>query len=402
MKQTYRHVVNDSQQGVGEEYRTRNNVNLGRFIAPHGLGREKSPPTPFSVRGYILDNALRFEIWEALQSNSPFIQATTTATKTIEQPPVDLSAEEAENELEVDASDGAQWSVDPIITYRAEVGQVLREVMDLGPTRDEVIEKTLSHGQGPLFENEAPGLPQVLLRSAASVECTTSDALRLRLIPSPWSAPGATTSSELDLTLSLDRNTQTVKVDELRAICKSPGIQIALPQFATDVEFVKEISFILNSAGEIPNIKSFLRKIEDSAAGFGKISAPPFLRLGVPAAFIRGPGSDTTGQTMEVEYFVKSLRFEQTLQMEYAGHDLLIERSKVGERLMLRMKNQKKIAAIEADLQPSEEKEDFLKFVGSVDSLLKGLNEGVGNPRMTPLDLEGLPQPITLVNYTMA
>lgn len=359
------------------------------------MGKNSSPSTPFSIPGTVLDISTKSEIEHFLGADTPDkLEALDTEQSVSEPGLVDLSMVEAEEATEFDDDHDSQWSEELGITYRAEVGQVLHDTANRAE-----YELTANHltdqvhqEQTHIFAHESPGLPQLLLRSMPFANCATIDAMRLTLVPSPWSRDGLAGMKkypEVDLALSLDRGTQTVQVDELSAIFEVRQVDVLLPKLATDVRFTKTVEVSMINAGKVPSIKSFLKKIEDSAAGYGKINAPPFLRLVVPVASLQGGRPNDSGSRLEVEYFVKSMRFEQSLRMEYAGYEMVIERNKSNERLSLRARHIAGSTTSEMDVvQGTSHKADFSRFAETVSTLLKALNEGVNNPRMAPLETE--------------
>jgi len=389
--------------------------NLGRFITSHSLGGDDSPSTPFSVPGTVLTSDTRTRIQSALDaSTTKGQQFSAEGSEISHHPLIDLSIEELGDPSEMNTENTSRWSDDVKTTYRADIGQVLHQAVVYGvsqvptleTTADNLIREISNKKMSSSFQAENPSLPQFLLRSTPFAECFTADALRLRLIPSPWLYSGSVNVlkfPEVDLTLRLDRRTQTVKVEELRAVDDVHQVDVLLPKLATDVRLVKETAFTMENADDVPVIKSFLRQIEHSAAGYGKISAPPFLRLKIPAAAVRGRPSSPQDHCVEVEYFVGNMRFEQTLQIDYAGDDLLIKRNKASEKVSLRLREQPTTQA-SSDL-PSEtpsKEADLNQFLDSVSGLLKSLNEGLGK-RMVPLELEDAGDDFSkpLVGYTI-
>ena len=227
------------------------------------------------------------------------------------------------------------WQMAPQMLYSAKFGHIMHAL-------DETTVQILTGADllqqadksSHRFVGETPGLHQFLVRSLPELIADTTDLLRFQLIPSPWQQlkhKDLLNGPRLELTISINRSSQSVAVNRVTAIFANNQVNLMLPSLATDIQFSSRNTLDLVNPELDVGIKQFVKDIEDSAAGYGRLVNSTFLRLSVPRPMTK----TTTGRVnqvmntkvdteeIELEYFITSQEFLQLTTFDYRGYNLI-------------------------------------------------------------------------------
>lgn len=243
---------------------------------------------------------------------------------------------------EASESRQSEWSIASTY-FQADFGHALHYIQN-GTSDHTTCRALLESEDVRHFSDELQGLRQFLFSTLSKTQHETQEVLSLQLIPSPWrvSAKAKHQAPNLEMKLFLDPETQSVRLKHLTA--QSPDAQafLLLPDHVTDLRVTRSTHQSFRNIDHHPAVKDFVRSINDSAAGYGQITPPSSLVLSVPISDDESSRSAVVTQKKHVEYVVKSLNFDQTLQFHYDPTFRLIYRktsanmaAEVGESLSL-------------------------------------------------------------------
>ncbi|KAI9833024.1 MAG: hypothetical protein M1819_003856 [Sarea resinae] len=179
---------------------------------------------------------------------------------------------------------------------------------------------------------------------------TTQD-LRLRLIPSPWSSMG---KSALDLLppveviVSINGQTQETTLKDISAIIDKRRADLMMPSSSLDLAFTTHSAVKLLHPWQDQHIRDFLEKSNLQLSGRGRLHAPPTLKLRIPSRLMRRDPKDSSVEKgkndgEEMDYLFAGLDYRQHLAFDFDGWTAVyssIESGRIGGRrgeLALRM-----------------------------------------------------------------
>lgn len=211
----------------------------------------------------------------------------------------------------------AVWSHDSFLQYSAMFGSILhplsQNTLFTTTTSGDLTSKTNTNLGSIIFGNETAGLRQ-FLATLSEKRSEARHVLKVQLIPSPWEN-AEDLLPPVEMILSLDAESQTVRLKRLTAINIGCEAFVMLPDHAVDVKILRNHCQYLNNASSVASINSFIETINRSAGGYGQITPPPSLAL---PAF----GSNVSQDS--IQYLVKSVSHEESLTIRYSDSFRLV------------------------------------------------------------------------------
>lgn len=211
----------------------------------------------------------------------------------------------------------AVWSDVSFLQYSATFGSILhplpQNTLFTTTTSGDLISKANTNLGSIIFVNETAGLRQ-FLATLSEKRSETHHVLKVQLIPSPWgTAEGLL--PPVEMILSLDAESQIVRLKHLTAINTGCEAFVMLPDHAVDVKISRNHCQYLNNAGGLASINSFIETINKSAGGYGQITPPPSLAL---------PAFGSNVSQASIQYLVKSVSHEESLTIRYSDSFRLV------------------------------------------------------------------------------
>lgn len=243
------------------------------------------------------------------------------------------------------------WSSMSNTQLFAEPGHVLHE------TQGNNIRETLSisellerNSTSHSFSPTIVGLPQFLLKNCSNSEMERKDFLRIPLIPSPWSSKDLKGVPKLEMILTVDYSSRTTELESITAILNTRSVNVMLPDLGMDVRFLEEDVLQMIHPIQVPNVREFVRQIQDTAVGYGNIRPPLFLRLPNPqqlkthSAVQDEPSASGFGaHQVDVDYMSTGIEYVESVVYDFKGQELILQRVGGGEFVAkyggLRMRN---------------------------------------------------------------
>ena len=221
-------------------------------------------------------------------------------------------------------------------TYCSEFGHIRIPMDKNGLTGCQVSEfAEYSSTQDPTLTPSTIGLPLFLLSQLRDQRAVDVDVLKVTLIASPWRVQSENRfdqEAQLEMRFGIDRSSKLVRFEDITVVREVRKANLMLPGSTVDVQINRLDHRPLDGPLQDPAIAEYVKRVEQSAAGFGSIQAPQFLSL-KQCPFDSASSDSGASQGAESQYFTSNVRVLQELHFEFHNFDLVYSRVGIGDAI---------------------------------------------------------------------